>query len=413
MSLLAFFRENARFLSAGGLLSFSSSYGQTFFIAIFAAQIMDTYGLSDGQWGAVYTLSTTVSAIVMFWAGSLVDRFRVRTLAWVVMPCLAFVCVLMAVNTTLVGLFFIVFFLRLFGQGMMTQLAVVAMARWFAARRGLALSISALGLALGTAAFPIVVASLLVILPWRWVWVISAALLMLTFPLILRLLSAERTPQSLVEASDATGMSGRHWTRSEVLRSRVFWLLFPMLFGPPAWGTAFFFQQVHIAEVKGWPLVDYLALIPLLATISVVATVVSGQAIDRYGSARLATLYLLPIALAYFLLGVAETLSAAAIGIVFLGIGHGIQATLPTAFWVEFFGTRHLGAIKAVSASIMVFGSAVGPGVSGALIDLGWRFPEQMIAIGGYFVVASVLVWIAVDEARMQLPSARANTLDL
>ena len=411
MALLAFFRENVRFLSAGGLLSFSSSYGQTFFIAIFAAQIMGAYGLSDGQWGGIYTLSTTASAIVMFWAGALTDQYRVRALAWFVMPALALACLAMAANTTIVGLIVTVFLLRLLGQGMMTQLAVVAMARWFAARRGLALSISALGLAAGTAAFPVVVASLFGIMSWRAVWVLSAAVLMLTFPVILWLLSAERTPRSHVETASTVGMHGRHWNRAEVLRSRLFWMLLPMLLGPPAWGTALFFQQVHIAEVKGWPLVEYLALIPLLAAVSVVGTVVSGQAIDRFGSARLATVYLLPFALAFLIIGLAETLAVAAVGITILGIAYGIQSTLPTAFWAEFFGTRHIGAIKAVSASVMVFGSAVGPGISGLLIDLGLTFPEQMIGISGYFVAASILVWVAVREACAHLPSAQKDVV--
>lgn len=407
MALLTFLRENIRFLSAGAVLSFSSSYGQTVFIAIFAAQIMDAYGLSDGQWGALYTLSTTASALAMFWAGGLADLFRIRTLTWVIVPALALVCLAMAASTHVVGLVVIVFLLRLLGQGMMTQLAVVAMARWFAARRGLALSLSALGLAAGTAAFPVLVASLFEIMSWRAVWVLSAALLMLTLPLILWLLSAERLPKSHAEAPDAAGMSGRHWTRPEVLRSRVFWLLVPMLLGPPAWGTALYFQQVHVAEVKNWPLVDYLALVPLLAAISVVSTLLSGQAIDRFGVARLANVYLLPMALAFFIIGQAETIAMAAVGFAALGVGIGIQATLPAAFWAEFFGTRHIGAIKAVSASIMVFGSAIGPGVSGLLIDAGFTFPEQMLGIAVYFLIATVLVWIAVRDARAHLPPRR------
>ena len=409
MSHLEFLRENVRLLSVGGLLSFSSSYGQTFFIAIFAAQIMGTYGLSDGQWGGIYTLSTTSSAIVMFWAGGLADIFRVRALAWIVMPGLALVCLAMAANPTIVGLIVIVFLLRLLGQGMMTQLAVVAMARWFAIRRGLALSISALGLAVGTATFPVVVASLFGIMPWRAVWVLSAVPLMLTFPVILWLLSAERTPQSHIETPYAAGMDGRHWTRSEVLRSRLFWMLFPMILGPSAWGTALFFQQVHIAAVKGWPLVDYLALIPLLAAVSIVSTLISGQAIDRFGSARLATVYLLPIALAFLVIGLADSLAMAAVGMVILGIAYGIQATLPTAIWAEFFGTRHIGAIKAVSASVMVLGSAAGPGISGALIDFGLTFPQQMIGICAYFVAANLLVWVAIREARTHLPLVTAS----
>ena len=76
MTVFQFLRENARFLSAGGLLSFSSCYGQTFFIAIFAAQIMGAYGLSDGQWGGIYTLSTTASAILMFWAAHWLTGFE-------------------------------------------------------------------------------------------------------------------------------------------------------------------------------------------------------------------------------------------------------------------------------------------------------------------------------------------------
>jgi MFS family permease len=289
---------------------------------------------------------------------------------------------------------------------MMSQLAIVAMARWFDARRGLALSISAMGLAAGTATLPIIVASLLEVFSWRAVWVMSSALLMLTFPVMLWLLSAERTPQSHVASNDAAGMSGRHWTRRDVLRSRIFWLLVPMLLGPPAWGTALFFQQVHIAEVKGWPLVEYLALVPLLATVSVTFTLLSGQAIDRFGSARVATVYLLPIAVAFCVLGGAQSLTTAAFGMALLGVGLGIQATLPTAFWAEFFGTRHIGAIKAVSSSIMVFGSAIGPAVSGALIDMGMTFPQQMFWIGAYFAGANILVWLAVRDARKILPSA-------
>ena len=111
------------------------------------------------------------------------------------------------------------------------------------------------------------------------------------------------------------------------------------------------------------------------------------------------------------LIAVAETLAVAAVGMVIFGIAHGIQATLPTAFWAEFFGTRHLGAIKAVSTSIMVFGSAVGPGISGALIDLGLTFPEQMIGISVFFVAANILVWIAVRDASRHLSSTKIDVV--
>ena len=407
MGTFGFIRDNFRFLTAGMILMFTSSFGQTFFISTFAAQIMAAFSLSDGQWGLTYTVATTGSAVAMFWAGALTDRFRVRLLAWVVLPGLALSCFYMAFNLWVPGLVACVFLLRFFGQGMTYQLAAVAMARWFVARRGLALSLSNMGIAFGTAALPVTCALLLASMRWQSVWVAAGILVLLIFPVLLFLLSQERTPQSHAEESEAVGMGNRHWTRVEVLKSPLFWMLVPMLLGPPAWGTALFFQQVHIAEVKGWPLVSYLSLIPVLTVVSVFVTLGSGLLIDRFGTGRLLQLYLLPSIIGFAVLSAATSLAWAAFAFVIFGMSIGLQATIITAFWAEYYGTRHIGAIKATSASIMVLGSAIGPGVTGVLIDIGYDFPDQMLAISGYYIVAMVLVWFAIERANRSLPVAR------
>jgi MFS family permease len=198
-------------------------------------------------------------------------------------------------------------------------------------------------------------------------------------------------------------MGGHHWTRREMMGNWLFWLMLPMLIGPPAWGTALFFQQVHIAEVKGWSLVEYLALLPLFTLTAVIFTLASGQLIDRFGSGRLAQVYLLPYVAAFVVLAFADTLPMAALGLMLFGVGSGIQSTLPAAFWSEFYGTRHIGAIKAVSNSVAILGSAIGPGISGALIDLGWTFPEQMLPIAVYFLLSAALVFVGVRQARPHL----------
>ena len=81
MPILAFLRGNAPWLGAGVLLTFLSSFGQTYFISVFAGEIRAAFGLSHGAWGGIYTLGTTASALLMVWAGGLTDRFRVRVLA--------------------------------------------------------------------------------------------------------------------------------------------------------------------------------------------------------------------------------------------------------------------------------------------------------------------------------------------
>ena len=106
-----FIRENASWLSAGALLTFGSSFGQTYFISLFAGEIKNSFGLTDGAWGGIYTIGTTLSAVTMIWAGVLTDRFRARVLACLVMPGLALTCLAMGANRSTVGLLLVVFFL--------------------------------------------------------------------------------------------------------------------------------------------------------------------------------------------------------------------------------------------------------------------------------------------------------------
>ena len=131
MISITFFRDNARWLCTGILLTFLSSFGQTFFIAQFASHIQSELSLSHGSWGGIYAVGTTASAIVMLWAGGLTDKFRVRTLAPIVFVALSVTCVAMALNASVFVLPFIIFVLRLMGQGMSSHVAMVAMSRWF------------------------------------------------------------------------------------------------------------------------------------------------------------------------------------------------------------------------------------------------------------------------------------------
>ncbi len=159
--------RNAPWLASGALLTLLSSFGQTIVISVFAADIQAEFSLSHGAWGGIYALGTTTSAVVMVWAGGLTDKFRVRALGPVVLLMLAMSCLLMAFNPFVWLLPVVIFALRLCGQGMTSHIAVVAMARWFDAERGRALSIAALGFSVGEAVLPIVFVVLLGFLDCR------------------------------------------------------------------------------------------------------------------------------------------------------------------------------------------------------------------------------------------------------
>ena len=182
MNYFQFIRMNLPWLSAAGLLTFSSSYGQTYFISIFSGEIMEEFGLSDGAWGGIYTAGTTLSAIAMIWAGALTDRFRVRVLGPVVLIILAAACLSMAMVNSAVMLVFVIFALRFGGQGMSSHTAMVAVARWFVATRGRALAVAALGFMAGEATMPLIMVWLKSIIDWRVLWVAFAVFVVLMIP---------------------------------------------------------------------------------------------------------------------------------------------------------------------------------------------------------------------------------------
>lgn len=400
MPFFAFLRANAPFLLAGFLLSFLSSFGQTTFISIFAGEIRADYGLSHGDWGTIYALGTLASAAVMLWAGVLTDRFRVRALGAATLIALALVCLTMAVNPWVWALPVVIFGLRLLGQGMASHISGVAMARWFVASRGRALSIAALGFGAGEVLLPLSFVALKEIVDWRWLWVLAAGILLAALPILARLLRLERTPQSMAAENAAMGMGGRMWTRAQALKHPLFWLVCPLILCGPTFGTAFYFQQVHLAEVKGWPHLGLVAIFPIYTVAAVTAMLVSGWAVDRFGAMRLMAFYPVPLALFFLVFPLVDTLPAAAAVIVLFGISSGSQATIPVAFWAEAYGTAHLGAIRATAGAAMVLGSAVGPVLTGRLIDAGFAFPSQMPGIATYVAVAVLMAAVAITRAR-------------
>ena len=167
MTTFDFAKANSRWLAAGILLTWSSSFGQTYFISLSAGHIREVFALSDGEFGAVYTIGTVLSAVTLVQVGWLADRLRVRTLAAYVIVPFAAMCVAMAVIHHWLLLIAVVAGLRFCGQGMMSHLALTAMGRWFRAQRGRAVAICSLGFALGEALLPIIFVSVSAVVGWR------------------------------------------------------------------------------------------------------------------------------------------------------------------------------------------------------------------------------------------------------
>lgn len=395
MHFFYFVLKNKTWLAAGGLMSLSSSFGQTFFISIFAGQIIASFNISNGDWGIFYTIGTTASAICMIYAGTLADKFKAKDLVIVMLIILSLAAVFMSFLSVAILLPFVIFFLRLSGQGMLSHLCVVSISRWFSNQRGKALAVSTLGFAFGEAFLPLIFVGLLSIFSWRSLWILAAILPLTLIPIFRILLRTERKPSDITILEASSGIRNKHWTRKEVVKSKSFWLYIPIMIFPGMFVTAVFFQQYHLSLYKGWSHIQFVSLFPLYTSTSVASMFLLGWASDKFGSKTLLTVYQIPLAISLLLFSLADNLVSAAFAFLLMGISQGGSATVFNAFWPEIYGTKNIGSIKALIASLGVFGSALGPGISGMLIDYGFNFSGQMYIFGLCTFIGCILAAFA------------------
>jgi MFS family permease len=401
--VLRLIRAEWQLLLFGFLMAFWSSPGQTFLISLFSGEIRAELSLSDGEFAGIYSIATLLSAIIMIWTGSLVDRFDLRKLSLVIVLGLGIACAMMSFSKTVGALLVSLFVLRQLGQGLMFIISSTTMVRYLDAHKGKASALASMGYTVAEATMPSMLVALLLWVGWRQSWQVAGLLLVLFMvPAILYLLRGhdERHHRYLSQlAPEYLGKERvfrrRQWTRAEVIRDRYFYLFAPGLMSQPLMFTGFIFHQIHLVESRGWPLLGWAAMFTVYALVSVGTRLVTGYLVDRYGAIRMVPLVALPMGAGLLILAFSESLFWGGTFLVLTGITVGFQSTVTAPFWSEMYGNQHLGSIKSLGAAAMVFCTALSPVVIGWQIDLGTGMDTLAFASALYVLLTSALAYYA------------------
>jgi len=387
-SLLAFALRERRFLGFGFSLLFFCSFGQTYLVSLFGAELRADFGLTHGGFGTVYGIATLLSGLVLVWIGRIIDRTSLRRFA--VASCLGLgaACVFMGVAHGAVMLAVAFFALRLTGQGLLPHTAMTSMARYYDAARGKAVALALLGIQVAQSVLPAIVVFCTALLGWRATWIASAALVVLVLvPLVLWLLKdhESRHARYLAKLSESGGDGGarneskRQWSWQEVIRDPSFYLFLPAVTAPAMILTGLLFHQVHLAEEKGWSLGWLASCFVGYSLAQLASSLGAGILVDRFGSRALLRIVLLPLAGACaVVLGADHWLSALPY-MLLAGAAAGGMGAVGSSLWAEVYGVLHLGAIRSLTSAIMVVTTGLAPIVFGVLIDGG----VSMSAISG------------------------------
>ncbi|MDZ7810118.1 MAG: hypothetical protein U5L11_08130 [Arhodomonas sp.] len=82
------------------------------------------------------------------------------------------------------------------------------------------------------------------------------------------------------------------------------------------------------------------------------------------------------------------------------GLSMGVAGTLLGALWVELYGTRHIGAIRALVQAIMVLSTAASPALVGTLLDAGIAMTAVVAGLLAWIVLASGIAAVTVRAPR-------------
>ena len=389
-----FVKNNFRFLLFGFILTFCSSFGQTFFIGIFNPFIRQDLNLSHSEFGLIYSLATLLSSFSLIWIGKKIDDFKIIYFSIFVCLFLAFATFFLTLVTNIILLFFAIYFLRLSGQGLMTHTASTSMAKFFDLNRGKALSISWLGLTLGEGFLPYLIIFIMKFYSWKMVWLgISIFILCLVIPFIffnLKNYVDGTTEKSGVKAE--VNYEIKNWTRSEVLRDLKFYCLLPAVLAPGFLTTGIFINQSYIFESKNWSMLFLAQGFTMYAAFSVVALAVSGFLIDRFSAIKVLPFYLVPTMSAYLLVIFSSWTFTPIAMMMLIAMTNGTSAVLLTSTWSEIYGTKHLGGIRSITVSFFVFSTAIAPALFGYLIDHQFSINQIFTMMLGYLVFANLLL---------------------
>ena len=370
----AFFSFDPKLLLYGFVIIFFASYGQTFFISIFNAEIRNFYQLSDGEFGLVYALSTLTSSFMLVWFVKLIDRIDLRIYSLIISCGLALACFgMFLLIKQIFFLFLIIFTLRFFGQGAMGHAGETSLARYFDKDRGKAISVGTFGGMFGVMILPILAVYIMNSFDWYTVWLIASfSILIVFFPILIFSLHKQNIRHNNFINTIKHNPDQKNWKIREIILDKKFYIYLPISIATPFVGTGLQFHQIFIINQKGWTL-DMLAQgFVSFGMFSIIGLIIGGPIIDKFDTKKTVIYSLLPLFITIIVLIFFDNYISIFIYMSLLGFTIGIGAPFIGALWAELYGLENLGSIKGLLHASMVFASALSPVIFGLIIDIGF-----------------------------------------
>ena len=364
-----FIYKNLNLLFFGFLIAFASGFGQTFFISLFSQDFRDTFELTNTEFGSLYSIATVLSAITIIWAGKLIDTVSLRKYTLAIILGLSITCLMASFVFNVFFLFLVIYFLRLFGQGLMGHTSRTTMARYFNTNRGKALAISGFGFSVGEIIYPAAVVFLLLTIGWRLTWFSSSIFILIFFGIFFYFIFKINNFKKENDRDEKIDLGEISWRRRDVLKDFKFYMYLPLSLLMSFTVTGFLFHQVYIAEIKSWTLINLAQGFIFYAISGIIGSIISGILIDKLTGRKLIPIHLLPMLAIFIVMLFSDHVYVLYLYMAGLGLSNGFTENISNSLWAEMYGVKNLGSIKALLTFFGIMASASSPFLYGIILD--------------------------------------------
>ena len=382
--------------SAMAATMFSSMVFAMIAVAIFMDQISSDYHWGHGQIGAAVTILSVGTAISSRIFGPLVDMFGPRA---VTLP-LTFISGLTLASFSLLWSSLPAFYAAHFLLGLGSPGAVAhskLIATWFFRRRGIALTVMALGAAFAQMILPPLTRAVMNAIGWHQTYLVfGLAGLLICFPILLAFYRERRSGGE--DAGDKNRNSGevapdgapRIGIR-DAMAGRTYWLIIGMqiagIFAYTGLGT-------HALGILGEHGVspDYRVWgLSLLAFGALAAQIGIGFLLDLFDTPRVVIPFALAALGGLILMAAGRGNETVLAGILLFGLGTGGETGMTSYFISRYFGVRNFSTIYGSLFLLLLIGSS-GSVIVGLIFDRTGSYGPALVVVAGALLLAILLL---------------------
>ena len=288
----------------GFIYTFFSSFGQSFFLGLFNTSIRNELLITHGQFGTIYASATLLSGLVIIWFGKKIDDINILKFSFLVILLLSFSSYFFSNISSIILLFFAIFFMRFSGQGLMSHTASTIITRYFTRSRGKALSIIWFGLSSAEFILPVLITFLLSVFEWRIIWQSISLSVLLFLPLVSYFLvkNLKFDSRETDIHKDNMQINIKNWKRTEVLKDYRFYIISANMLAMPWITTGTFVYQSFILNSKNWGPYIIAQSFMAYSILSVITLLIAGILIDKFTSRRLIIYMNIPLLISAFVI---------------------------------------------------------------------------------------------------------------